>query len=212
MYVCIQCHSPLSVYISYWGLLYWVNCLWVFVYELSEVFLPLCLSYYVLYVWKTSELFLGTLDFCLFHHYIHWWFDCFPWLDLSISMLIHFFLWSICFSHGNSFVLPTLFFIHVDLHFVFDIFLFFSFIIDIVILDSFFFIDILILDVLKNMVHEIFCTYCILYTRVWDFIIRIIELSFSSFIHLITLAYVTSQVLRPPQGHDIMHCVLITLT
>ena len=48
------------------------------------------------------------------------------------------------------------------------------------------------------MIYEIFCTYFILYTRIWDFIIGIIEPSFLSFLHPIALAYVTSWVLRPP--------------
>ena len=97
-------------------------------------------------------------------------------------------------------------------HLQFNILLFFSFIIDIFILDSFFFTDIFILDNLRSMFYEILYAYCILYTRVWGFIIGIIEPSFPSFIYPIILAYITSQVLRPPWGHDIMHCVLIALT
>ena len=96
-------------------------------------------------------------------------------------------------------------------HQQFDIIPFFSFIIDIFILDFFFITDIFILDVLRSMIYETLCTYCILYTRVWGFIIGIIEPSFPSFIHFITLAYVTFRVLRPPWGHDITHCVLIAL-
>ena len=41
----------------------------------------------------------------------------------------------------------------------------------------------------------------------WDF-----KPSFLSFFYPITLAYVTSQVSRPPLGHYIMHYVLIALT
>ena len=74
----------------------------------------------------------------------------------------------------------------------FDILHFFSFIIDIFILDSFFLTDIFILDVLKSMVYETLYTYCILFTRVWGFIIGTIEPSFPSFLHLITLTYVIS--------------------
>ena len=68
-------------------------------------------------------------------------------------------------------------------HQQFDILHFFSFIIDIFILDSFFFIDIFILDILKSMVYEIVYTYCVLYTRVWGFIIRIIKPSFPWFLY-----------------------------
>ena len=66
------------------------------------------------------------------------------------------------------------------------------------ILYFFFFIDIFILDVLKSMVHEILYTYCILYMRVWGFIIGIVEPSFLSYLHPIILAYIMSWVLKPP--------------
>ena len=124
------------------------------------------------------------------------------------------FLWSICSSRGIWFALPTfslfistyipcsIFSTHHSCtsHQQFDIIPFFSFIIDIFILDSFFIIDIFILDILRSMVYDTLCIYCILYTRVWGFIIEIIESSFLSFLHLIILAYVMSRVLRPPWG------------
>ena len=56
----------------------------------QEALISLCLSCYVFYVWETSDLFLGTPDHCFLHHYIHWWFDRSPWLDLSGLVLIHF--------------------------------------------------------------------------------------------------------------------------
>ena len=98
LYVCIWCLSLLSVYIGHWGLLYWFGCLWKFVCELSKAFTTYCLSHYVLYVWETSDLFLGTPDHFLLHHYIHWWFDRSPWLDLSKSLRIHFLLISLFLS------------------------------------------------------------------------------------------------------------------
>ena len=76
--------------IGHWELSFWVSCLWEFICELSNVLFSLCPSRYVFYVWKMSDLFLWTSDHCLLHHYIHWWFDYSPWLDLSRSMLIHF--------------------------------------------------------------------------------------------------------------------------
>ena len=178
----------------------------------------MCLSHYVFCVWETSDLSLGTPDHCLLHHYIHWYLTILRdliWVDYSFI-----FFQSICFSHHISFALSTLFFIHIDLHSVFNIFhilflyipsvvryysflLFLHWYIDIF---SFFFIDIS-MDVLRSMVYETLCMYCILYMRVWGFIIGIIEPSFLSFLHLIILAYVTSRVLRPPWGHDITHCV-----
>ena len=83
MYVCIQCHPSLS-------LLHWGNCLWEFVWELLDTHIFLCLSRYVSYVWETNDLLLRTLNHCLLHQSIRWWFDCFLWLDLSRSVLIHF--------------------------------------------------------------------------------------------------------------------------
>ena len=83
IYVCIQCHPSLR-------LLYWVSCLWKFVCELSGGFIFLCLSRYVSYVWETNDLFLGISNYCHLHHYIHWWFDHSPWLDLSGLVLILF--------------------------------------------------------------------------------------------------------------------------
>ena len=56
----------------------------------QEAFTFLCLFRYVSYAWETNDLFLGTRNHCPAHHYIHWWFDRSPWLDLSRSMLIHF--------------------------------------------------------------------------------------------------------------------------
>ena len=53
---------------------------------------------------------------------MHRWFDCFPWLDLSRLVLIHFPLISFFSSFGCSFVLLTLFFVHIDFLYVFDIF------------------------------------------------------------------------------------------
>ena len=97
-------------------------------------------------------------------------------------------------------------------HQQFDIIHLFSFIIDIFILDSFFITNIFILDVLRSMFYEILYTYYILHMRVWILIIGYLSLVSFHFFHPITLANVTSRVLRPPWGHDIMHCVLIALT
>ena len=56
----------------------------------QEAFIFLCLSCYVFYMWETSDIFLGTLDYCLLYQFIRWWFDCSSWLDLSRLVLIHF--------------------------------------------------------------------------------------------------------------------------
>ena len=121
----------------------------------------------------------------------------FHWPCLHCSLFISIYIPCSIFSTHHSYAS----------HQQFDILHLFYFIIDTFILDSFFLTDIFILDVLRSMVCLTLYTYCILYTRVWDFIIGIIEPSFHSFLHLITLTYVTSWVLRPPWGHDITHCV-----
>ena len=64
----------------------------------QEAFIFLCLSCYVFYIWETSDIFLGTLDYCLLYQFIRWWFDCSSWLDLSKSVLIHFPLIDLFFS------------------------------------------------------------------------------------------------------------------
>ena len=79
-------------------------------------------------------------------------------------------------------------------------------------ISSFCFIRLLIdiiftLGILRFMAHDIFYIYCILYMRAWVLIIGYLGLVSLHFYHLITLAYVTSRVLRPPWGHDITHCV-----
>ena len=53
------------------------------------------------------------------------------------------------------------------------------------------------------MAHELFCTCCILSMRAWVLIIGYFGLVFLHFYFFITLAYVTSRVLRPPWDHEI---------
>ena len=117
-------------------------------------------------------------------------FDLFVLLMVSNSSYQH------CSLFVSIYILCWIFSTHHSYtsHRQFDTLHFFSFSIDIFILDSFFLTDIFILDILRSMIYETLCTYCILYMRVWGFIIGIIETSFPSFLHFITLAYVTSQV------------------
>ena len=78
-------------------------------------------------------------------------------------------------------------------------------------ISSFCFICLLIdiifmLGILKSMTHGIHYTCCISYMRAWVFYHWVFEPSFPSFLspyHPITLAYVTSRVLRRPWGHGI---------
>ena len=112
-------------------ILHWGCFIELFSYESSyvnfqETFIFLCLSRYVSYVWETNDIFLGTLNYCLFHQSIRWWFDCFSWLDLSRSMLAHFPLIYLFFSwylihltyidlHSYRFTFYVLYFRHIIL-------------------------------------------------------------------------------------------------
>ena len=70
--------------------LFLVSCLREFVCELSGgSHLLVSISLCILRV-RDKWPFLGTQDHCLLHHYIHWWFNCSSWLDLSGLTLIHF--------------------------------------------------------------------------------------------------------------------------
>ena len=116
----------------------WVSCLGEFVYELSDVLLSLCLSCYVFHVWETSDIFLGTLDYCLLHQSIRWWFDCSSCLDLSKLVFIHFpsiylfFSWYlICLAYiilcSYRFTFYVQYFLHIILmHLIDDSIFFFS--------------------------------------------------------------------------------------
>ena len=73
---------------------------------------------------------------------------------------------------------------------------------------SFCFIGLLIdiiftLGILRSMAHGVHYTCCISYMRAWVLIIGYLSLVSFHFYHPITLAYVTSRVLRPPWGHGI---------
>ena len=75
-------------------------------------------------------------------------------------------------------------------------------------ISSFCFICLLIdiiftIGILRSMAHGIHYTCCISYMRAWALIIGYLSLVFFRFYHPITLAYVTSRVLRPPWGHGI---------
>ena len=114
-------------------------------------FFSLCLSHYVFCVWETGDPSLRALDHCLLCPFIS---DLIVLHDLIwVNQCSFIFLRFIFSSNGSSFVLPTLVFVHINLHSMFNIFytsflyisptiryssfLFFS-ITDIAILDSFF--------------------------------------------------------------------------
>ena len=86
-------YSPsLSMYIDIWGSFYQVSLLmgvrmWAFRDPLFFVFI---LSYF--FESEMSDLLLGTLGHCPFHHYAHYWCDftpCLTWVDHHFSSYIH---------------------------------------------------------------------------------------------------------------------------
>ena len=64
------------------------------------------------------------------------------------------------------------------------------------------------LGTIGSMAHGIYYTCCISYMRAWVLIIGYLSLVSLRFYHPITLAYVTSRVLRPPWGHGIRYRLL----
>ena len=157
---------------------------------------------------EMSDLVLRTPSHCLFHHYIHYWCDftpCLIWVDHHFYSYIHCFaLIFIIACDSSSSLHPLVLFLHwliPDLifpwhhscasHYQFD--LLHRLIIDII----------FTLGTFKFMAHEIFYTCCISYMRAWVLIIGYLGLVSFLFYYPITLAYVTSRVLRPPWGHGI---------
>ena len=193
---------------------YWcsmVTLLSMFVDGSSYVSFPrhsfLCIHFVVYFESEMSDLLLGALGHCPFHRYVHYWYDfisCLIWVDhysSSCSLLhyhSHFCFWFILFISPLVFFLTathsrfdTLFASFYTSHYQFDL------------LHCLTIVMITSLGILRFMTHEIFYTCCILYMRAWVLIIGYLGLVFLHFYHPITLAYVTSRVLRPPWGHEI---------
>ena len=189
IYVCIQCHPSLR-------LLYWVSCLWKFVCELSGVFhLLVSISLCILCMideWTFPRDF-ELLSSPSLHTLVIWPFSMtwFQWISahsFSFNLFVSLMVFHSPYLHCSLFIsiyIPcSIFSTHHSYtsHQQFNILHFFSFITDIFILDFFFLTDIFILDVLGSMAYVTLYTYCILYMRVWGFIIGIIEVS----IHIFT--------------------------
>ena len=126
----------------------------------------LCIHFVVHFEREMSNLLLGALDHCPFHHYILWWRDFIPrliWADhySTSCYLLHYHL-RFCFqfilfvSHLILFLQRPILGLVLSLHhcytshYQFDIF--YCFLIDII----------SALGTLKSMAHEIFYTCCIL--------------------------------------------------
>ena len=178
-----KCH-PLLLLISLCILR--VRDKWPFPWDSGSLFSP---SLHTLVIWL---FFMTWFEWISAHSFS---FDLFFFLMVFHSPCLH------CSLFISIYIPCSIFSTHHSYtsHQQFNIFfLFFSFIIDIFILDSFFLTDIFILDVLRSMVYETLCTYRILYMKVWGFDHWVFDPSFHSFLHLITLTYVTFWVLRPP--------------
>ena len=179
----------------------------MFVGESSYVCFPrsffLCVhSSHLLLESEMSDLLLGALIHYPFHHYIHCWCDftpCLIWVDHYSSLYVHYFsiilaivFYSFPLLHPLILVLQwpiprlLLFWHHFyTFHYHFDL-LYLSHI-----------------NIIFTLGTELFYTCCILFMRAWVLIIRYLSLVSLRFYYPITLAYVTSRVLRSPWGHGI---------
>ena len=201
------------MYIDVWEVIFieYVHY-WEFICELSKIPWLFALLCHIYFVKEMSDLLLRTLSYCPFHHYIRYWCDftsCLIWVDHHLSSYIHclavIFIVA-CVSPHPLHVLFSLYSNPSRVRYSLRI------IITHIIISSFCFICLLIdiiftLGILRSMAHDIFYTCCSLYTRAWVLIIGYLGLVSLHFYHPITLAFVTSWVLRPPWGHDITHCV-----
>ena len=172
----------------------------------------ICIASSYLFVREMSDLLLRTSSHCLFHHYIHYWCDFHFMFDLGRSPLFFTYplfrcrfyrcLWFISFpSHlilslqrpisGSMLTSHH----HYTYHYQFILLHLPPYRYHIHIRHP------------QVQAHEVHYTCCISYMRAWVLIIGYLSLVFSRFYHPITLAYVTSRVLRPPWGHGIRCCL-----
>ena len=134
--------------------------------------------------------------------------------DLSWSSLpfdvIRFIIIVLVFASDSSFSLHLLFFsyhdpsrvwysLHITItHLIISLICFICLLVD----------TMFTLGTIRSMAHGIYCTCCISYMRAWVLIIGYLSLVSLRFYHPITLAYITSRVLRPPWGHGIRYRLL----
>ena len=203
----MYCYLSLSMY--WYSRVTWLS---MFVDGSSYVSFPgslrLCIHFVVYLVSEMSDLLLRTPSHCPFHYHIHYWCDftsCLTWVDHRLSSHIH--------------CLAVIFIVACDsshsLHILFSPYsnpsqvqYSLRIIITHITISSLCFICLLIdikftLGILRSMAHGVRYTCCISYMRAWVLIIGYLGLVSLHFYHPITLAYVTSRVLRPPWGHEI---------
>ena len=163
----------------------------------------LCI-HFVMFLWEWDEWpsprGSESLSFPSLHSLLMWLTPCLIWVDHHFSSYIHCFAIILVIAYDSSHSLHSLvLFLHRSIpglifplhhscisHYQFD-------------LPPCLIIDIIFtLGTLKSMAHEFFYTCCILYMRTWVFfIIGYLGLLFLHFYYLITLAYITSCILRP---------------
>ena len=169
-------------------------------------------AYLVMYFmckrWVTF--FLRTLDHCLLHHYIHWWFDCCPWLELSRLVLIYFLLIYLFFSWYlirltnivlclYQFTFCVGYFPHIILIHPTDSSIFFLSSLSSLIYPSWILSSSPIYSYWMSSWFMRFFVHVAFYTREYEFwSLDILSLVFFHFFHPITRAYVLSRVIRPP--------------
>ena len=185
-------------------------CRWEFVCELSKTLHSLfSLCHICCLEWDMSNLLLKALGHCPFHHYIHCWCDfplCLIWVDHHSFSYVHCFAIILVITSDLSSSFHPLFFSYSDLfqdlilslHHSYESHYQFDFLHCLIIVIMF------ILGILRSMAHEIFLYMLhFIHIRAWVLIIGCLDLVSLHFCYPITLAYITSCVLRPPWGHEI---------
>ena len=184
------------------------DCWWEFVCELSEILFSLYSLCHISLRVRWVTFFLGTLSHCPFHHHIHYWCDFTPrltWVDHHFSSYIHCFTIILVIACDSSHSLhPLVIFIHWPIPgLIFPCIILAYLIISLIC----FIISLLILYSHWAPSGPWFTSFSIhvaFYT--WGhgfFIIGYLGLVSLHFYYLITLAYVTSRVLRPLWGYGI---------
>ena len=134
------------------------------------------------------------------------------WSELIITPfdVIRFIIIALVFASDSSFSLHLLFFSYHDpsrvwyslhitiIHLIISLICFICLLVDTMFTSG----------TTGSMAHGIYYTCCISYMRAWVLIIGYLSLVSLRFYHPITLAYVTSRVLRPPWGHGIRYRLL----
>ena len=155
---------------------------------------------------ETNDFSLGSLDPCPICHYIHFHMIYVHTL-MQVDHHSHFYLFAFFYLYFIPLFHSTssdsfFFLILLDVWLKFNIHILF-----LLIRCVHSFIITFCVGILRSATHEVFSTHCISCMKG----MRIISLRFFSlvsfhFFHLISLAYVTSRVLRPPWNHDFTHC------